>query len=151
MNATRIHADVDSRRHVAAERKWDRTRLPLACTLYRWLPNTFNLNGFAVWRGLVDGGGLSLVSKSILFLSARCVTCVCPYVRSLANAIAMQLRNFVVNSCGLLPKQAKQALNFSPRKVSFSLHNEQGELNVAHIRMPNGSFLFLTKLADMKW
>ena len=68
MNATRIHADVDSRRHVAAEGKWDRTRLPLACILYRWLPNTFNLNGFAVWRGLVDGGGLSLVSKSILFL-----------------------------------------------------------------------------------
>ena len=73
-----------------------------ACILYRWLPNTFNLGGFAVWRGLVDGGGLSLVSKSILFLSARCVTCVCPYVRSLANAIAMQLRNSNVNSCGLL-------------------------------------------------
>ena len=65
-----------------------------------------------VWRRLVDGGGLSLVSKSILFLSARCVTCVCPYVRSLANAIAMPLRNSNVNSCGLLPKQAKQAPNF---------------------------------------
>ena len=54
-----------------------------------------------------DGGrgGLSLVSKPILFLpaAASCVTCVCPYVRSLANAIAMPLRNSNVNSCGLLP------------------------------------------------
>ena len=84
------------------------------------------------------------------FSSARCVTCVCPYVRSLANAIAMQLRNSNVNSCGLLPKQAKQAPNFSLRKVSFSLHNEHSELNIAHILMPNASFLLLTKLVDIQ-
>ena len=93
MNATRIHADVDSRRHVAAEGKWDRTRLPLACILYRWLPNTFNLVGFAVWRGLVDGGGLSLVSKSILFLVGGALCDLCLSVRSLVgqcdcNAVA---------------------------------------------------------------
>ena len=100
---------------------------------------------------LTEAGFPLSVNLSSFSSAARCVTCVCPYVRSLANAIAMQLRNSNVNSCELLPKQAKQALNFSPRKVSFSLHNEQGELNIAHIRMPNESFLFLTKLADMKW
>ena len=102
-------------------------------------PTLSILTGLLFGEDSLTEAGFPLSVNLSSFSSARCVTCVCPYVRSLANAIAMQLRNSNVNSCGLLPKQAKQALNFSPRKVSFSLHNEQGA---------NASVFLLTKLVD---
>ena len=65
-------------------------------------PTLSILMGLLFGEDSLTEAGFPLSVNLSSFSSARCVTCVCPYVRSLANAIALQLRNSNVNSCGLL-------------------------------------------------